>query len=182
MAPKPIFTLLVGVVLGCAEPHIGGQPLTGQLQGQLQGQLSGQLPGMLSEMEKQSILKEQDPKPHVESALKVAEARIKNAFQLAQENQIREAAQDLYAYLALIVYADTYARKALASKNKDRNQCLKKIEQAIFKQSRNMESVTRAMPLESREAVEPQIGEVKKIRLRAINDLLGGGQVINSSN
>jgi len=170
MALKPIFTLLVGVVLGCAEPQVGGQSLPGQL------------PGMLSEMEKQSILKEQDPKPHVESALKVAEARVKNAFQLAQENQIREAAQDLDAYLALIVYADTYARKALASKNKDRNHCLKKIEQAIFKQSRNMESVTRALPLESRDAVEPQIGEVKKIRLRAINDLLGGGQVINSSN
>jgi hypothetical protein len=190
MAPKSIFILLVGVVLGCAEPQVGGQSLTGrlpgrsqgQLSGQLPGQLSGQLPGMLSEMEKQSILKEQDPKPHVESALKVAEARIKNAFQLAQENQIREASQDLDAYLALIVYADTYARKALASKNKDRNHCLKQIEQAIFKQSRNMESVTRALPLESREAVEPQIGEVKKIRLRAINDLLGGGHVINSSN
>jgi len=174
MALKPIFTLLVGVVLACAEPQVGGQSLTGQLP--------GQLPGMLSEMEKESILKEQDPKPHVESALKVAEARIKNAFQLAQENQIREAAQDLDAYLALIVYADTYARKALASKNKDRNNCLKKIEQAILKQSRNMESVTRALPLESREAFEPQIGKVKKIRLRAINDMLGGGQVINSSN
>jgi hypothetical protein len=190
MALKPLLTLLVGVFLGCAEPRVGDPSLTeqltgqlpGQLPGQLTGQLSGQLPGMLSEMEKQVILKEQDPKPHVESALKVAEARVKNAFQLTQENQMREAAQDLDAFLALIVYADTYARKALASKNKDRNHCLKRIEQAIFRQSRNMESVTRALPLESREAVESQIGEVKKIRLRAINDLLGGGQVINSSN
>jgi hypothetical protein len=45
-----------------------------------------------------------------------------------------------------------------------------------------MESVTRALPLESREAVESLIADVKKIRLRAINDILGGGQVINSSN
>jgi hypothetical protein len=170
MAMKPIFTLLAGVVLGCAEPQIGNPSLPGQL------------PGMLNEMEKQSILREQDPKPHVESALKVAEARIKNAFQLAQENQMLAAAQDLDAFLALIVYADAYARDALASKNKDRNHCLKKIEQAVFKQSRNMESISRALPLESREAVEVQIDEVKKIRLRAINDLLGGGQVINSSN
>ena len=95
---------------------------------------------------------------------------------------MREAAEGLNAFLALIVYADTYTRKSLASKNKDRNHCLKRIEQAVFKQSRNLDSITRAMPLESREAAEAQIGEVKKIRLRAINDLLGQGQVINSPN
>ena len=178
MALKPILTLIVGVVLGCAEPGVGNPSFAGQLP----GQPPDQLPGILSEMEKQSILRERDPKPHVESALKVAETRIKTAFQFAQESQISAAAQDLDAFLALIVYADTYARKALVSKNKDRNNCLKRIEQVIFKQSRNMESVTRALPLESREAVESQIADVKKIRLRAINDILGGGQVINSSN
>jgi hypothetical protein len=166
MASKPILTLLIGLVLGCAQPQVGDPAL----------------PGNLSEMEKQSILKEQDPKPHVESALKVAETRIKNALLLTQENQLQTAAQDLDAFLALIIYADTYARKSLVSKNKDRNKCLKQIEQMIFKQSRSLDSVTRALPLESREAAEPRIGEVKKIRLRAINDLLGGGQVINSSN
>lgn len=170
MTRKPIFTLLVGVVLGLAEPQVGGQSLPGQL------------PEMLNEVEKQTILKERDPKPHVESALKVAEARIKNALLLTQDNQMRAATQDLDAFLALIVYADTYARKALASKNKDRNHCLKRIEQAVFKQSRNMDSITHALPLESREAAEVQIGEVKKIRLRAINDLLGQGQVISSPN
>jgi hypothetical protein len=170
MALKPLFTLLIGVALGCAEPQAGALSSTGQL------------PVTLSEMEKQLILKQRDPKPHVESALKVAGARIKNALLLAQEDQMPAAAQDLDVFLALIVYADTYARKALASKNKDLNHCLKKIEQAVFKQSRSLESLTRALPLESREAAESQISEVKKIRLRAINDLLGGGQVINSKN
>ena len=167
MAPKPIFILLLGSVLGMAQPQIGDQS-------------SGQLPRMLNDMEKQLILKERNPKPHVESALKVAEARIKNAFQLGQENQIQAAAQELDAFLALIIYADTYTRKSLASKNKERNHCLKQIEQMIFKQSRSLESVTRVLPMESRDSFETQIGEVKKIRLRAINDLLGSGQVINS--
>jgi len=166
MAPKPIFILLLGSVLGCAQLQ-ASDPL---------------LPGMLSETEKQLILKERNPKPHVELVLKVAEARIKNASQLAQDNQIRAGAREVEAFLALIVYADTYARKSLASKNKDRNHCLKQIEQMIFKQSRILESVTRDLPLESREAVESQISEVKKIRLRAINDLLGSGHVINSPN
>jgi hypothetical protein len=170
MTLKPMLTMLVGVVLGWGQPQVGGQSLPGQV------------PEMLNEVEKQAILKERDPKPHVESALKVAEARIKNSLLLAQDSQIGAAAQDLDAFLALIVYADAYARKTLASKNKDRNHCLKRIEQAVFKQSRNLVSITRALPLESREAAEVQIGEVKKIRLRAINDLLGQGQVINSPN
>jgi hypothetical protein len=170
MTLKPMLTMLMGVVLGWGQPQVGGQSLPGQI------------PEMLNEVEKQAILKERDPKPHVESALKVAEARIKSSLLLAQDSQIRAAAQDLDAFLALIVYADAYARKSLASKNKDRNHCLKRIEQAVFKQSRNLVSITRALPLESREAAEVQIGEVKKIRLRAINDLLGQGQVINSPN
>jgi hypothetical protein len=170
MTLKPMLIMLLGVVLGWGQPQVGGQSLPGQI------------PEMLNEMEKQVILKERDPKPHVESALKVAEARIKNSLLLTQDSQIGAAARDLDAFLALIVYADAYARKTLASKNKDRNHCLKRIEQAVFKQSRNLVSITRALPLESREAAEVQIGEVKKIRLRAINDLLGQGQVINSPN
>jgi hypothetical protein len=166
MAPIPIFILLLGIFLGCAQQ----QP----------DELS--LPELLSETEKQAILGERNPKPHVKAVLKVAETRIKNASRLAQENQFQNAARELEAFLALIIYSDTYTRKLPATKNKDRNNCLKQIEQAIFKQSRNLEAATRALPLESREAVESQISEVKKIRLRAINDLLGGGQVINSSN
>ncbi len=170
MASNPIFNLFFGLVLSCAQPQA------------VDSTLPGQLPELLNEMEKQLILKERDPRPRVELVLKVAETRIKNAIQLSQENDLRTAARELDAFLSLIVYADTYARQSLASKNKDRNHCLKKIEQIVFKQSRSLESITRAMPIEVRETVESQIGEVKKIRLRAINDLLGGGQVINSSN
>ncbi|MGE0131678.1 MAG: hypothetical protein AB7U82_26645 [Blastocatellales bacterium] len=166
MLPIPIFILLLFFVPGYAQLQ------TDDLL----------LPDLLSETEKQAILKERKPKPHVETVLKVAETRIKNASLLAQENQFQNAAQDLSAFLALVIYADTYTRKLPAEKNKDRNHCLKRIEQAIFKQTRNLESATRALPMEAREMVESSLGEVKKIRLRAINDLLGGGQVINSSN
>ncbi|MCI0661268.1 MAG: hypothetical protein L0220_09370 [Acidobacteria bacterium] len=140
------------------------------------------LPDELGVFERQMILKERNPKPHVEAALKVAEIRIKSASQFAQENMLQNAAQDLDAFLDLVVYADAYTRQLPDKKRKDRNHCLKKIEQAIFKQNRNLEAAMRALPLASREAIEAQISEVKKIRLRAINDLLGGGQVINSPN
>ena len=166
MLPKTIIILLLGFAIGYAQQ----QP----------GDLS--LPDLLSDNEKQAILKEQKPKSHVKAVLKVAENRIKNASQFARGNQFQATMQDLGVFLDLVIYADNYTRKLPATKHKDRNNCLKKIEQAIFKQSRNLEAATQALPLESREAIESQVSEVKKIRLRAINDLLGGGRVINSSN
>ncbi len=140
------------------------------------------LPERLSESERQMIERERDPKPHVETVLKIAEARIKNALDFAQGNQHGAVVRELDLFSALIAYADDYTRRLPKTRGKDRNHCLKRIEQTIFKQMRNLEGMMRELPFESRETVEPKIGEVKKIRLRAINDLLGAGQVINSSN
>ncbi|MCI0524992.1 MAG: hypothetical protein L0Y75_06980, partial [Acidobacteria bacterium] len=119
---------------------------------------------------------------HVEAALKVSETRVANALKLAQESQSKAAVLELDVFSSLVVYADAYTRKTLSHQTKDRNHCLKRIEQTIFKQTRNLDAVLRDLPVESREVIEPQIGEVKKVRLRAINDLVGSGQVINSSN
>jgi hypothetical protein len=140
------------------------------------------LPEELSEAETQTILKEQGSRSHVEATIKVSDARIGSAAKLAQEKQYKEAARDVDIYAALIRYANDYTRKLPSSQIKDRNHCLKKIEQAIFKQTRTFDSVAREMPFDYREAAERAINEVKKIRLRAINDLLGGGSIINSSN
>lgn len=156
--------------------------LLGLALGYAQQQAAPSLPEGLSETEEQMIRREQRPKPHVETALKVAETHVANAVKLTHNNQFNTAAQEVDVFSSLIVYADDYTRKLPSSQNKDRNHCLKKIEQTVFKQTRNIEAVMRELPLDIRETLEPKIGEVKKIRLRAINDLLGGGKVINSSN
>jgi hypothetical protein len=140
------------------------------------------LPEELSESESQVILKEQKPKSRVEATLKVSDARIDSAYKLIQESQFKAAAQDVDVYTALIRYADDYTRKLPGSRTKDRNNCLKKIEQAIFKRMRTLDAVVLRISHEYREATERGVNEVKKIRLRAIDDLLGGGNMINSSN
>ncbi len=140
------------------------------------------LPDELNETETQTILKEQKTKSRVEATLKVSDGRINNAYKLVQESRYQAAAQDVDVYAALIRYADNYSRQLPGSQIKDRNHCLKKIEQAIFRQARTLDSVFREMPYTYRESTERAINDVKKIRLRAINDLLGGGGVINSSN
>jgi len=141
---------------------------------------SDSLPRELTETETQTILRERGPKPHVDVTLKVSGARLASALRLVEESQYKSAAQDVDAYAALIVYADAYTRKLPASQSKDRNTCLKKIEQTIFKQTRTVDSVMSQFPVDYREPMETKIDQVKKIRLRAINDLLGDGKIIKS--
>ena len=139
------------------------------------------LPLELTETETQKILREDSPRPRVDATLKVSDLRLASALKFAEESQYKSAAQDVDIYAALIVYADAYTRKLPSSQVKDRNNCLKKIEQTIFKQTRTVDAVLRQFPVDYREGVGPKIDQVKKIRLRAVDDLLGGGKMIKTS-
>ena len=140
------------------------------------------LPKQLSENEVQNIIKQTEPKSHVEVTLKVSDARVVSAIKNVQAGQYQTAVEDVDVYASLIVYANDYTRKLPDAQSKDRSNCLKKIEQAIFKQLRNLDTVSRDMPFDYREPVMEKISQVKKIRLRAVDDLLGGGKFIHSSN
>jgi uncharacterized hydantoinase/oxoprolinase family protein len=139
------------------------------------------LPRQLSETEVQAILKQTNPKSHVEATLKISDARLANALKEVQANEFKAAMQDVDVFADLVFYADDYTRKIPDAQHKDRNHCLKKIEQTIFKQTRNLEFIAREIPIETREQVEDKINQVKQIRLRAVNDLLGGGKTIKTS-
>jgi hypothetical protein len=139
------------------------------------------LPRELTETETQKILREDSPRPRVDATLKVSDLRLASALKFVEESQYQSAAQDVDVYAELIVYADAYTRKLPAPQIKDRNNCLKKIEQAIFKQTRTVDALLRQFPVDYREGVGPKIEQVKQIRLRAVNDLLGGGNMIKTS-
>jgi hypothetical protein len=169
---KPVLILLLSVIT--SDPQTPQLKMPGERQ-------PDALPQELSETETQKILRENAPKPRVDATLKVSDTRLASALKFVEENQYKSAAQDVDVYAALIVYADAYTRKMPASQTKDRNECLKKIEQAIIKQTRTVDAVLRQFPVDYREGAEPKIDQVKQIRLRAINDLLGGGKVIKTS-
>jgi hypothetical protein len=169
---KPILILLLGIIT--FDPQTPQLKMPGERQ-------ADALPQELTETETQNILKEKSPKPRVEAALKVSDTRLASAIKFVDENQYKSAAQDVDVYASLIVYADAYTRNLPASQIKDRNACLKKIEQAIFKQTRPVDAVVRQFSVDYREGVELRIDQMKKIRLRAINDLLGDGRVIKTS-
>jgi len=169
---KPILILLLSIVT--FDPQTPQLKMPGERQ-------PDALPRELSEAETQKILRENNPKPRVDVTLKVSDTRLASALKFVEENQYKSAAQDVDVYAALIVYADAYTRKLAPSQIKDRNDCLKKIEQSIFKHSRTVDAVLREFPADYREGAEPKIDQVKKIRLRALNDLLGDGRMIKTS-
>ncbi len=140
------------------------------------------LPRQLNENEVQGIIKQTNPRSHVETTLKMSDARLANAMKNIQANEFDIAITDVDVYASLVIYANDYTRKLPDSQIKDRNHCLKKIEQAIFKQSRNLDTVNRDVPFLVREPIIEKINDVKKIRLRALDDVLGGGKFINSTN
>lgn len=140
------------------------------------------LPVELTETELMSIQKENKPRSHVEATLKISELRINNAFKHAHDGNFKSATSEIDVYASLIKYADAYTRKLPDNRKKDRDNCLKKIEQSIFKQNRTVDSVIYELPSEYRELSTQDIDTVKKIRLRAINDLVGVGDVMNPVN
>ena len=168
----PVLLLFLSVIT--FEPQSPHLKMPGERQ-------SDSLPTELTETETQTILREKSVKPHVDAALKISDTRLASALKFAEENQYKSAAQDVDVYAALIVYADAYTRKLPASQSRDRNACLKKIEQAIFKQTRSVDAILRQFPVDYREGVDSKIAQVKQIRIRAVDDLLGDGKMMKTS-
>ncbi|MDX2033722.1 MAG: hypothetical protein SF339_23805 [Blastocatellia bacterium] len=140
------------------------------------------LPRELSESDTQLILKENNPKSRVDATIRISNGKAAAALRLVGESQYKSAVGEVDLYASLLIYADAFVRKLPESQVKDRNVCLKKIEQAIFKQTRTVDTVMRELPVDYRESVSEKVAEVRKIRIRAINDVLGGGRIMNPSN
>lgn len=136
------------------------------------------LPAGVSEAESRMILKEQGAKGHVQAALKLAEAKLIEAHKIVRSGGYELAVKTLNLYAALVVYGDAYARRLPANETNERNKCLKVIEQAIFKQQRPFETTRLDLPFNYREETDPLVETLKRIRLRALDDVLGGGKMI----
>ncbi|MFN0107575.1 MAG: hypothetical protein ACKVZH_01880 [Blastocatellia bacterium] len=184
MQSKTIFIVVTVFALALPASAIGRERGSARRADTIQSKKADDraLPKQLSETEVQLILKETSPKSHVEASLKISDARLANAIKNASAEEYKTAVEEVDVYASLVIYANDYTRKLPDSQIKDRNNCLKKIEQAIFKQNRNLDIVSRDIPFDYREPVMEKISQVKKIRLRVLDDLLGGGKFINSSN
>jgi hypothetical protein len=103
---------------------------------------------------------------------------VEGALSLARQNRSLEAREQLALFVSLIGYADRYTRALPPTRRKDRDHNLKRLEQAIFRQNNPLDALLAELPYELREESQPSVDAVRRIRLRAINDLLGGGRAI----
>lgn len=136
------------------------------------------MPSELTDSETRTIENEKSPKSRIEAVLKASDNRLLTAYELSRQNQHQEVARHLKVSTSLIVYADSYSRQVLASRKKDLDNCLKRIEQTIFRQLPRLEAISRELPYELHEANVERLAAVRRIRIRAIDDLLGGGEAI----
>jgi hypothetical protein len=139
---------------------------------------AAKLPAGLSDGETQQLRKEQNPKGHIEAVLRLAEARLLQAFKQVSDTDVDETVKRLQVYGALLNYADEHARTLPAPAVKERNKLLKLVEQAIFKLQRTLEGTRQELPLEQRDATESIVANLQRIRRRALNDILGNGEII----
>ena len=136
------------------------------------------LPATLTPLEAGTIERHQSPKSRVEECLKVASIRLVSAVDNAGKGLYQAAAEQIVVYAALIRYADQVTRGIPSQKRNDRESCLKKVEQAIFRQGPRLDAIAREMPIDYRDSAVTLLEQVKRTRLQAINDLLGGGSAI----
>ena len=137
-----------------------------------------ELPGGLTATESAELIRQKAPKGRIDAALKFAVLRVGRALILSQQSQYQGAKDELELYANLVIYADGVTRAIAVEKRNDRDSGLKKIEQTIFRQSPRFEAIIRELPLEYREACAPFAERLKRVRLQAINDVLGGGAAI----
>ena len=135
----------------------------------------------MSEDEVQVILKERKPKSHVEAAFKVSDARLTSALKLARDSQYRESSQNLDLYAGLVIYADSYARHSTPQGSKERHSVLKVLEQKIFKQNQTLDAVVQELPFDYQASGIKAIEQVRRIRIRALDEHLGGGGFLKSA-
>ena len=137
-------------------------------------------PTGLTEKEVATLQRATAPRAHVEAVVKISTLRMDGALSLARQNRYLEAREQLSLFVSLIEYADRQTRALPPTRRKDRDHNLKRLEQAIFRQNTPLDALLAELPYQLREESQPGVDAVRRLRLRAINDLLGGGRAITS--
>jgi hypothetical protein len=135
-------------------------------------------PTGLTDKEVATLQRASAPRAHVEAVLKISALRMEAALSLARQNRYPEAQEQLSLFISLVEYADRHTRALPPTRRKDRDHNLKRLEQAIFRQNNPLDTLLAELPYQLREESQPAVNTVRRIRLQAINDLLGGGRAI----
>ena len=115
-----------------------------------------------------------NPKEVVEAYLKISETHLQAAFNAIRGNNYVLAESELDIYNKAVASAG----KQAFGLQEGKRPASKKIEQALYKQIKTLESIERLFPSEREMYAEAALKQTKQLRMQALNEAFASGEVL----
>lgn len=133
------------------------------------------LANLLTAQEKTLLEADRSPKKTIETYVKIAEGRLEAALAAVKSNDAARAERELDVFQK----AMAESVKLAAALTDGKRAAAKKVEQALYKQLRTLESVERLFPVERVQFAEAAIKRAKRFRVQMLNIAIASGEVLN---
>ena len=132
------------------------------------------LADLMNAQEKALVAGARNPKQTVEAYLKVADGRVEAALAAVKSNDTPRAERELDVFQK----AMGECVKVTDSLTDGKRHAAKKVEQALYKELRTLESVERLFPAERVQFAEAAIKRAKRFRVQMLNIAIASGEVL----
>ncbi|HLF85258.1 MAG TPA: hypothetical protein VI837_13875 [Blastocatellia bacterium] len=129
---------------------------------------------LISDAEKALLAEANNPKKLVEAYLKISDAHLQAALNAINANNHIAAERELDIYNKAVAAA---GKEAFALQDGKRS-LSKRIEQALYKQIKTLETIERLFPSEREVFAEAALRHTKQLRVQALNEAFASGEVL----
>jgi hypothetical protein len=129
---------------------------------------------LISGSEKSMLAEANNPKKLVDAYLKISDTRLQSAFNAIKVNNNLGAENELDIYNKAVAAA---CKEAFAVQDGKRA-LSKRIEQALYKQIKTLETIERLFPSEREMFAEAALKQSKQLRVQALNEAFASGEVL----
>ena len=129
---------------------------------------------LISDSEKSMLAEANSPKKQVDAYLKISDTHLQSAFNAIKVNNHQAAEHELDIYNKAVAAA---CKQAFAVQDGKRS-LSKRIEQALYKQIKTLETIERLFPSEREVFAEAALKQSKQLRVQALNEAFASGEVL----
>lgn len=129
---------------------------------------------LISDTEKALLAEANNPKKLVEAYLKISDTHLQAALNAINANNHIAAERELDTYNKAVSAA---GKEAFALQDGKRS-LSKRIEQALYKQIKTLETIERLFPSEREVFAEAALRHTKQLRVQALNEAFASGEVL----
>ena len=129
---------------------------------------------LISDSEKSLLAEANNPKKLVDAYLKISDTHLQSAFNAIKVNNHQAAEHELDIYNKAVAAA---CKEGFAVQDGKRS-LSKRIEQALYKQIKTLETIERLFPSEREVFAEAALKRSKQLRVQALNEAFASGEVL----